>query len=176
MLSGIGPGEHLQEFGDRRRSSTRRASARTSTTTSRASCSGTPSKPMIRTSTQWWEIGLFSTSEPGLDRPDLMMHYGSVPFDMNTARWGYPTTENGFCLTPERVPRALARHGAAALARLPRPRARRPALLHRPRGPRRARDGVRRAAGAQDRLAVARWPSGPGRSWRPGPTRRPTTS
>ena len=29
-----------------------------------------------------------------------MMHYGSVPFDMNTARWGYPTTENGFCLTP----------------------------------------------------------------------------
>ena len=55
---------------------------------------------MIRTSTQWWEIGLFSTSQPGLDRPDLMMHYGSVPFDMNTARWGYPTTENGFCLTP----------------------------------------------------------------------------
>ncbi len=29
-----------------------------------------------------------------------MMHYGSVPFDMNTARWGYPTSENGFCLTP----------------------------------------------------------------------------
>jgi choline dehydrogenase len=29
-----------------------------------------------------------------------MMHYGSVPFDMNTVRWGYPTTENGFCLTP----------------------------------------------------------------------------
>ena len=57
-------------------------------------------RPMIRHSTQWWEIGLFSTSEPGLDRPDLMMHYGSVPFDMNTARWGYPTTENGFCLTP----------------------------------------------------------------------------
>jgi choline dehydrogenase len=29
-----------------------------------------------------------------------MMHYGSVPFDMNTLRWGYPTTDNGFCLTP----------------------------------------------------------------------------
>ncbi len=29
-----------------------------------------------------------------------MMHYGSVPFDMNTVRWGYPTTDNGFCLTP----------------------------------------------------------------------------
>jgi len=41
---------------------------------------------MIRHSTQWWEIGLFATSEEGLDRPDLMMHYGSVPFDMNTSR------------------------------------------------------------------------------------------
>jgi choline dehydrogenase-like flavoprotein len=46
------------------------------------------------------EIGLFARTEDGLDRPDLVMHYGSVPFDMNTARWGYPTTENGFCLTP----------------------------------------------------------------------------
>ena len=32
--------------------------------------------------------------------PDLMFHYGSVPFDMNTVRWGYPTPEHGFCLTP----------------------------------------------------------------------------
>jgi choline oxidase len=23
-----------------------------------------------------------------------------VPFDLNTVRWGYPTTDNGFCLTP----------------------------------------------------------------------------
>jgi choline dehydrogenase len=23
-----------------------------------------------------------------------------VPFDLNTLRWGYPTTSNGFCLTP----------------------------------------------------------------------------
>ncbi|HEY4004423.1 MAG TPA: GMC family oxidoreductase N-terminal domain-containing protein [Pseudonocardia sp.] len=56
--------------------------------------------PMVTTSTQWWEIGLFSRTEPGLDRPDLMMHYGSVPFDLQTVRWGYPTTDNGFCLTP----------------------------------------------------------------------------
>ena len=57
-------------------------------------------KPMVTESTQWWEIGLFTATVPGLDRPDLMMHYGSVPFDLNTVRWGYPTTENGFCLTP----------------------------------------------------------------------------
>jgi choline oxidase len=58
------------------------------------------SRPMVTRSTQWWEIGLFTRTEPGLDRPDLMMHYGSVAFDLNTVRWGYPTTSNGFCLTP----------------------------------------------------------------------------
>lgn len=57
-------------------------------------------QPMVQTSTQWWEIGIFTPTEEGLDRPDLMMHYGSVPFDMNTLRHGYPTTENGFSLTP----------------------------------------------------------------------------
>ena len=41
-------------------------------------------QPMVTTSTQWWEIGIFTPTEDGLDRPDLMMHYGSVPFDMNT--------------------------------------------------------------------------------------------
>jgi len=58
------------------------------------------SRPMATRSTQWWEVGLFTRTEPGLDRPDLMMHYGCVPFDLNTVRWGYPTTSNGFCLTP----------------------------------------------------------------------------
>jgi len=60
-------------------------------------------KPMVTDSTQWWEIGLFATTEVAGDNPDhsdLMMHYGSVPFDMNTLRHGYPTTDNGFCLTP----------------------------------------------------------------------------
>ncbi|MCO1582372.1 GMC family oxidoreductase N-terminal domain-containing protein [Crossiella sp. SN42] len=57
-------------------------------------------QPMSRKSTQWWEIGIFTTTQEGLDRPDLMFHYGSVPFDLNTLRHGYPTTENGFCLTP----------------------------------------------------------------------------
>ncbi|MGH3772320.1 MAG: GMC family oxidoreductase [Pseudonocardiaceae bacterium] len=57
-------------------------------------------RPMVTRSTQWWEIGLFTRTEPGLDRPDLMLHYGCVPFDLNTVRWGYPTTSNGFCLTP----------------------------------------------------------------------------
>ncbi|MBJ7351822.1 MAG: choline oxidase, partial [Rhodococcus sp.] len=58
------------------------------------------SKPMVTTSSQWWEIGVFAQTDSSLNYPDIMMHYGSVPFDMNTLRWGYPTTDNGFCLTP----------------------------------------------------------------------------
>ncbi|WP_341257942.1 GMC family oxidoreductase [Gordonia malaquae] len=57
-------------------------------------------QPMPVDSTQWWEIGVFDMVDDGLDRPDLMMHYGSVPFDMHTVRQGYPTADNVFCLTP----------------------------------------------------------------------------
>lgn len=99
MLSGIGPSAHLREMGvpvlvdapgvgsdldDHVEGLVMWEAAR----------------PMVTRSTQWWEIGLFTRTEPNLDRPDLMMHYGSVPFDLNTVRWGYPTTDNGFCLTP----------------------------------------------------------------------------
>ncbi|MEV5945518.1 GMC oxidoreductase [Streptomyces sp. NPDC051993] len=65
-------------------------------------------QPMVTTSQQWWEIGIFVDTQPGLDRPDLMFHYGSMPFDMNTYRRGYPTSENAFCLTPN-VTRARSR-------------------------------------------------------------------
>ncbi|MFG2721701.1 GMC family oxidoreductase [Streptomyces sp. NPDC048416] len=65
-------------------------------------------QPMVTTSQQWWEIGIFVDTSPGLDRPDLMFHYGSMPFDMNTYRRGYPTSENAFCLTPN-VTRARSR-------------------------------------------------------------------
>ncbi|MGH3903101.1 MAG: GMC family oxidoreductase [Pseudonocardiaceae bacterium] len=65
-------------------------------------------RPMPTRSTQFWEIGIFAATSDRLDRPDLMFHYGSGPFDMNTVRWGYPSTENGFCLTPN-VTRARSR-------------------------------------------------------------------
>jgi GMC oxidoreductase len=91
MLSGVGPGEHLQEFEIETLVDSPGVGANLDDHVE-GIVQWDSKQPMIRTSTQWWEIGLFSMSEPGLDRPDPTMHYGSVPFDMNTARWGYPTS------------------------------------------------------------------------------------
>jgi choline dehydrogenase len=99
MLSGIGPAEHLRETG---------VDVLVDSPGVGENLQDHPEgvimwearQPMVTTSTQWWEAGIFYDTEPGLDRPDLMFHYGSVPFDMNTARHGFPTTENAFCLTP----------------------------------------------------------------------------
>jgi choline oxidase len=99
MLSGIGPADHLREFGIPVRVDSPGVGSNLDDHVE-GLVFWEASRPMVTTSTQWWEIGLFTTTEDGLEQPDLMMHYGSVPFDMNTLRWGYPTTDNGFCLTP----------------------------------------------------------------------------
>lgn len=56
--------------------------------------------PVPEVSTQFWEAGLFARTEPDQPWPDLMFHFGTVPFDLNTAPLGYPTAANAFCLTP----------------------------------------------------------------------------
>lgn len=99
MLSGIGPGEHLREFGIDVRVDAPGVGANLDDHVE-GLVMWEATRPMVTRSTQWWEIGLFARTRTDLDRPDLMMHYGSVPFDLNTVRWGYPTTDNGFCLTP----------------------------------------------------------------------------
>ncbi|WP_105566540.1 GMC family oxidoreductase [Microbacterium halophytorum] len=99
MLSGIGPADHLREVG---------IDVRVDSPGVGSNLADHPEgvvqweskKKMVRDSTQWWEIGIFAPTEEGLDRPDLMMHYGSVPFDMHTYRQGYPTAEEMICLTP----------------------------------------------------------------------------
>jgi len=99
MLSGIGPADHLREVG---------IEVRVDSPGVGSNLADHPEgvvqweskKKMVRESTQWWEIGIFTPTEDGLDRPDLMMHYGSVPFDMHTYRAGYPTAEEMICLTP----------------------------------------------------------------------------
>ncbi|MFC9995800.1 GMC family oxidoreductase [Nocardia sp. NPDC127526] len=99
MLSGIGPAEHLRDMGIPVRVDAPGVGANLDDHVE-GLVFWEAARPMITSCTQWWEIGVFATTVAGLDLPDLMMHYGSVPFDMNTVRWGYPTTDNGFCLTP----------------------------------------------------------------------------
>lgn len=99
MLSGIGPAKHLAEMGISVRVDSPGVGENLDDHVE-GLVFWEASRPMPTTSTQWWEIGVFAATVPGLNQPDLMMHYGSVPFDMNTVRWGYPTTDNGFCLTP----------------------------------------------------------------------------
>ncbi|MGX1776041.1 GMC family oxidoreductase [Nocardia brasiliensis] len=99
LLSGIGPAEHLREIGIPVRVDAPGVGANLDDHVE-GLVFWEASRPMVDTSTQWWEIGLFATTDDSLRLPDVMMHYGSVPFDMNTLRHGYPTTDNGFCLTP----------------------------------------------------------------------------
>ncbi|WP_166824028.1 GMC family oxidoreductase [Brevibacterium limosum] len=99
MLSGIGPKDHLAEVGIEARVDSPGVGENLADHPEGV-ISWEAKKPMVEESTQWWEIGIFSTTEDGLDRPDLMMHYGSVPFDMHTLRHGFKTSENSFCLTP----------------------------------------------------------------------------
>src|SRR6476661_4749275 len=99
MLSGIGPTAHLREIGITVRVDAPGVGANLDDHVE-GLVFWEAAKPMVTESTQWWGIGLFTTVDEGVTQPDLMMHYGSVPLDMNTLRRGYPTTDNGFCLTP----------------------------------------------------------------------------
>ncbi len=61
-------------------------------------------RPVPEETTQYWEVGLFSKIFPASPLPDLMFHFGVVPFDWNTVPLGYPTAQYGFSMTPN-VPR-----------------------------------------------------------------------
>lgn len=99
MLSGIGPAQHLAEVGIEARVDSPGVGEHLQDHPE-AVIAWEAKQPMVEDSYQWWEIGIFAPTREGLDRPDLMMHYGSVPFDMHTLRQGYPTADNTFCLTP----------------------------------------------------------------------------
>ena len=108
------------------------------------------SRPVPEVSTQFWEAGLFACTDPVLDHPDLMFHFGTVPF----------RPEHGAARLPYRGPGLLhnAERGAgeepgcrtAALLRPVRPASDRLPLLYRPRRPRRAGNAGGCQTGAQD--------------------------
>jgi choline dehydrogenase-like flavoprotein len=57
-------------------------------------------RPVPMMSRQGWEAALFARTDPDADEPDVMFHFGTSAFDLNTAQLGYPTAEQAFCLTP----------------------------------------------------------------------------
>ncbi|NLS08848.1 choline oxidase [Nesterenkonia sp. MY13] len=105
MLSGIGPTEHLEQHGIPTRVDSPGVGSNLQDHPE-AVIGWEAKQPMVEEGYQFWEIGIFAdllegtgrSDRPG--RPDLMMHYGSVPFDMHTVRQGYPTADNCFVLTP----------------------------------------------------------------------------
>jgi choline oxidase len=99
MLSGIGPADHLAEHGIDVLVDSPGVGSNLQDHPE-AVISWESTVRMTREATQWWEIGIFSPTQDGLDLPDLMMHYGSVPFSMHTRRHGYPTADESFALTP----------------------------------------------------------------------------
>jgi choline dehydrogenase-like flavoprotein len=103
MLSGIGPADHLTEMGIDVLVDAPGVGSNLQDHPE-AVISWESKVPMLRDASQWWEIGIFEKIDEdgadGLGLPDLMMHYGSMPFDMHTVRQGYPTADEAFCLTP----------------------------------------------------------------------------
>jgi choline oxidase len=57
-------------------------------------------QPMPPLAMTGWEAGVFVRSRPDLTEPDVMFHLGTLPYDLNTAPAGYPTTANGFSINP----------------------------------------------------------------------------
>lgn len=99
MLSGIGSAEHLEEFGINVRVDAPGVASNLQDHPE-AVINFESAVPMVRESTQWWEIGIFTQVDDNIDLSELMMHYGSTPFDMHTARQGYPSVDESFALTP----------------------------------------------------------------------------
>jgi choline dehydrogenase-like flavoprotein len=47
-----------------------------------------------------FDAGLFVRRDPSLSSPDLMFHFGTVPWTLNTGRLGYFAPEHGISMTP----------------------------------------------------------------------------
>ncbi|MGZ6364878.1 MAG: GMC family oxidoreductase [Ktedonobacteraceae bacterium] len=104
LLSGIGPGQHLQEIGIPLLVEVPGVGEHL-IDHPEGVMNWETNQPVSDETTQYWEVGLFTRVLPSSPIPDLMFHFGLVPFDLNTAPLGYPTARYGFSITPN-VPRA----------------------------------------------------------------------
>jgi len=104
LLSGIGPGQHLQEIGIPVKVELPGVGKHL-IDHPEGVLNWETNQPVSDETTQYWEVGLFARVLPSSPIPDLMFHFGLVPFDLNTVPLGYPTARYGFSITPN-VPRA----------------------------------------------------------------------
>lgn len=104
LLSGIGPQQHLQELGIPVKVALPGVGEHL-IDHPEGVINWETHQPVPAETTQFWEVGLFAKIFPSSPVPDLMFHFGLVPFDLNTVPCGYPTAAHGFSMTPN-VPRA----------------------------------------------------------------------
>jgi choline oxidase len=57
-------------------------------------------QPIPPASSQHWDAACFAKSDPALERPDVMIHFGITAADVEVALAGYPSAEHAFCMTP----------------------------------------------------------------------------
>lgn len=57
-------------------------------------------RPVPYSVTQYWEAGLFAHLSENKPWPEIMIHFGILPFDLHTRAAGYPTPAAGFSMTP----------------------------------------------------------------------------
>jgi choline dehydrogenase-like flavoprotein len=56
--------------------------------------------PLPQAGVMDFDAGLFVRRDPSLGSPDLMFHFGTVPWTLNTGRLGYFAPEHGISMTP----------------------------------------------------------------------------
>ncbi len=56
--------------------------------------------PLPRVGVTDFDAGLFVRRDPALTSPDLMFHFGTTPWTLNTGRLGFAAPEHGLSMTP----------------------------------------------------------------------------
>ena len=116
MLSGIGPAEHLREIGIPVRVDSPGVGSNLDDHVE-GLVFWEASRPMVTTSTQWWEIGLFTTVDEGVDpaRPDDALRQRAVRHEHAAPR--LPDHRQRILPDAQRDSGPLPRHGPAAVSR-----------------------------------------------------------